>query len=271
MRAHGLQESGCPCRPRALTRRLPGIWKHVFGMKLGRIIPILLAGAVLGCRTAPREQDIWVAFGCVIPPYANFYEQPEEYPAYAIAEYTINEPYDERNDLKYLHESLRLCRSTFGKAFRAGRLQRFNSEDGYDPQKPEIEPECHAFIPFKPGFIVIAIQNRAEHHGESTFAASYKVAYIISTEQVLSDHYDFQRALQSAYIDRSPFRLDPPSPEEKKRGQYLAGHYRWVAIERHEALLRRGAGGAEPGGSADGSQTSGPGVNRTPEAAGFRP
>jgi hypothetical protein len=237
-------------------------------MKLRHLILVLLAGTILGCRTGPREQDTWVYFGHDLPTYTNFYEQLDEYPDYAIAEYTIDEPYDVRSDLRHLRESLRLCRTTFGKAFKTRKLQRFNSEDGYDQQTFETKPGYHAFLPFDPRFVLIAIQNRAEHKGASTFASSYKVAFIVPAEIVFSRSYDFEKVSRAAYVNRDPFRLDPPSAEEKKKGQYFVGHYRWVAIEMHEQLQAGRGGSAEPGGAANGNQPIRSATNSTSGPAG---
>ena len=111
------------------------------------------------------------------------------------------------------------------------QLKRWNIEIGHTPLR----------LPFSPTYVVIAIQNVAEHKGESTFAASYKVAYIVPSEMVFSDDYDFEKVSQAAYVDRAPFYFDAPSAEEAKHGWSPAERYKWLAIERHEAFLKSNA------------------------------
>ena len=236
-------------------------------MKAYQLIALLLACAVPGCG-APREQDIWVHFGDgPTPEYANFYEEFTKYPDYAIAEYPINEPYDPKNDLKHLGKSLRECRAAFGTAYKAKKLQRQNPQSGYDENLRE-RPNYRAFLPFSPRFVVFAIKNNAENKGAGSFAASYKVAYIIPIELLFAEPYNFDKAFQAAYVDRAPFYFDAPSPEEERKGWSPAERYKWLAIERHGALPKNKAEGAEPGGAANRSQPVQHGTNSTPLPAG---
>jgi hypothetical protein len=240
-------------------------------MKAHPFLAILLPLAIAGCERNPREQDIWAQFGDgPTPKYANFYEQFTKYPDYAIAEYRINEPYDPKNDLKHLRKSLRECRAAFGKACQKKNLQRQNPVSGYDENLRE-RPNYKTFLPFNPRFVVFAIQNSAEHKGASTFASSYKVAYIIPIELVFAEQFSFEKAVQAAYVDRAPFYVDLPSPEEERRGWSPEERYKWLAIERHAASLKSKAGGAEPGGAANRSPPVGSETNQTPAAAGSGP
>jgi hypothetical protein len=213
------------------------------------IVPLIFfIIAFSGGDRAIREQDVWVHYGDGAPPnYVNFYDEFAKYPDYAIAEYPINESYDARNDLKHLRKSIRQCRTTFGKAYRENKLRRTNPEDAYvDRIKFEVKPGWEYLLPFRPKYVVFAIRNNAEHTSKSTFATSYKVAYIIPTDLVFSEGFDFERALKSAYIDRSPFYFDAPSPEEEKTGWSPAERYKWPAIEQHEANMKKQAPLTEP-------------------------
>jgi hypothetical protein len=237
-------------------------------MKPHLFLAILLALAIAGCERTPRQQEIWVHFGDgPTPEYANFYEQFTKYPDYGIVEYPINEPYAPKNDLKYLRKSLGECRAAFGEAYKKKNLQYQNPLSGYDENGRE-RPNYRTFLPFHPRFVVFAIINHAEHKGASSFATSYKVAYIIPIELVFAEQYNFDTAVQAAYVDRAPFYFDAPSPEEERKGWSPAERYKWLAIERHEALARTKAGGAEPGGAANRSQPIHSETNQTSAAAG---
>ena len=208
-------------------------------MKMRYLFALLFVCSFLGCSTLTPQQTIWCQwerFGR--SDYSNFYDEYSKYPDYAIAVYGINENYDTQNDVKHVREAIRLCRQHFGKAFRARKLERENPEDGYT-HTFESKPGWRAEIPFDPHFVVIAIQNRAENKGVSSFVSSYKVAYIIPAELVFSRHFDFEKAMRSAFVDRSPFYFDAPPPDAKSWSP--AERYKWVAIERHEVYLRENA------------------------------
>ena len=235
-------------------------------MKAYHFIALLLAFAVPGCG-APREQDTWGHFvDGPIPEYANFYEEFTKYADYAIAEYPINEPYDPKNDLQHLRKSLRECRAAFGTAYKAKKLQRQNPQSGYDENLRE-RPNYRMFLPFSPRFVVFAIKNNAEYKGAGL---SYKVAYIIPVELVFAEQYNFDKAVQAAYVDRAPFYFDAPSPEEERKGWSPEERYKWLAIERHVALAQGKVGEAEPSGAANGRQPIRAETNETSSAAGSR-
>ena len=238
-------------------------------MRARHFIGLLLACALPGYG-APREQDIWVHFGDgPSPEYANFYEEFTKYSDYAIAVYAINEPYDPRSDLKHLGKSLRECRAAFGRAYTAKKLRRQNSRLGYDEHLRE-RPNDRAFFPFSPRFVVFAIKNNAEHKGAASFATSYKVAYIIPVELVFAERYSFDKAVHAAYVDRAPFYFEAPSPEKEKTGWSPAERYKWLAIERHQALPKTRATISEQDGAANGSQPIRSETNSTSSAAGSR-
>lgn len=239
-----------------------------FGMKRVHQVLLLLACAILGCKPGMREQDLWAHMGDgPAPDYYNFYEEFAKYPAYAIAEYPINEAYDRERDLKYLRDSLRLCRASFATAYRAGKLLCYNPKrlSIMDPNW-KASDETPALIPFKPVYLVVAIRNVAEHKGASTFATSYKVAYIVPIARVLGENYDFEEVARAAYMDRDPFYFDAPSPEAERNGWSPAERYKWLAIERHQAKLKIQSTVA--GGAANQSQPVGSDTNRTSSGAG---
>jgi hypothetical protein len=184
---------------------------------------------LLGCDTFTQKQQVWVHIGeDPIPDYANFYETFDKYPDYAIAEYRINESYNSQNDTKHLQEAISLCRATFKGAYEAKNLQRPTGSSA-------------TFIFWIPRYVLFAIQDVAGYPGSDSFDSSYKVAYIIPAEMVFSNQYDFQKAFQAAYIDRTPFHFDRPSPVEEAKGWSPAERYKWLAIERHEAHLNNKA------------------------------
>lgn len=199
------------------------------------LLVILIMLTIPGCGRSTREQNIWVHFGDgPTPEYANFYEEFPKYPDYAIVEYPINQHYNTNLDITYLRKSIRDCRAAFGKAYKTKTLQRFNANPG---SGENLRETADYKSPFNPRYIVFAIKNDAEHTGSSTFAASYKVAYIIPINMVLADPYSFKKAVQAAYVDRSPFYFEAPYEEEPK-GWSPNERYRWLAIERHESKMK---------------------------------
>ena len=207
-------------------------------MRARHFLVILLTLAVTACEPRERErtvceQDIWARLADgPIPEYANFYDEEfTKYPDYAIVQYSINERYDSKNDLNHLRYSLSECRAAFGAAYKAKHLRHQSGSE---------------FLPFTPRFVVFAIQNNAEHKGASTFTASYKVAYVIPIELVFAEHYSFDKAVQAAYVDRAPFYFVPLSPDEERGRWSPREHYKWLAIERHVALLKGKSVKADP-------------------------
>ncbi len=244
--------------------------KHSSCMKMRCILVLPFVCFLVGCSSLTPQERIWVQWERLgHSDYSNFYEEYSKYPDYAIAVYGIKENYDASNDVKHLRASIALCRHHFGKAYRAGKLQRTNPEDSYDTNTFEFKTGYQPDLPFQPRYVVIAISDAADYRGPSSFDSCYKVAYIIPADLVLSRRYDFQRALQAAYIDRNPFHVDRPSPEQEKTGWSPAERYKWLAIERHEAYLRSKTGSAEDG-AANGSQPIRSETNRTSSAAGSR-
>jgi len=240
-------------------------------MKTRCLLLCLFVCSFPGCSTLTPQDRIWCQwerFGR--SDYSNFYEEYSKYPDYAIAIYGIREHYDASNDVKHLRASIALCRQHFGSAYRAGKLERMNPEDGYDTHTFECKPGWQPELPFQPRYVVLAISNAADYRGPSSFDSCYKVAYIIPADLVFSSRYDFQRALQRAYIDRDPFHFDRPSPEQEKTGWSPAERYKWPAIDRHEAYLKSHKGSAELDGSANGSQPIRSATNSAPSAAGSR-
>jgi hypothetical protein len=239
-------------------------------MKKFHRVLLVLAFAVLGCKAQMQEQDLWAHMGDgPAPNYYNFYQQFAKYPAYAIAEYPIDESYDPQRDMKYLRDSLRLCRESFAKAYAAGKLLCYNPK-----HLPIVDPNWNdsdntpVLIPFKPAYLVVAVRNVREHKGASTFAASYKVAYIVPVGMVLGDHYDFDDVSRAAYVDRDPFHFEAPSQGEEWGGPSYGERFKWLAIERHQTGLKTKSAVAEPGGAANRGQPVGSQTNRTSSTAG---
>jgi hypothetical protein len=182
--------------------------------------------AVLGCDrpatpVAPRPQTLWTTSGeGGIPTYQNFYTTFDKYPDYAIATYEINEQYDAGKDMEHLADAVRLCRGDFGNAWRTRSIERW---DGRTSRA----------APFKPCFVVIALKNRADHKGESTFAGSYRAAWLMAAGDLFDETKSVGALSKQAVMDREPFAFDPPP--DPQQGWSPSERYHWRIIERHMA------------------------------------
>ena len=238
--------SKASCRPRqlsmpqAIMKSKPSGWsgfdrwvEGTAAMALRTSAVILLALLpVVGCdrpttRAASRPHTLWLSSGGnesgPFPAYQNFYETYDKYPGYALATYEIDEAYDSAKDLKHLADAVHLCRRDFGAAFRSGTLTRWQSNSA---------------VPFKPEFVVVALHNRKDHSGESTFDASYRVAWLIPASRLFDDGISAQDLVANVTPDRRPFAHDP-LPE----GSYYPVELcHWRIIERHMAVTTQPAG-----------------------------
>jgi len=133
------------------------------------------------------------------PDYVNFYSTDERFPTYLLCEYPVNEStYDQAKESKWFAEALNQIRDT----------------------------GTNQFPPFK--WIAVAVRNRAEHLGATTFQKSFKVAAIFSAEDVFDKSRDISFLIIHADMDRSPFFYDEqqPTPGQQQR---------WMIVERHAA------------------------------------
>ena len=151
--------------------------------------------------------------------YQNVYETFDKYPGYAIATYEIDESYDQNQDLNHFAQSVNQCRKAFGPAWKAGTLMRV-SDDGLN------------FTPFSPDFIVIALHNRRDHTNASTFAGSYRIAWLIPAADIFNENKDASALAAKAFIDRKPFYFAPP-PDPTNYSPLKQFH--WLIIEHHMA------------------------------------
>jgi len=130
------------------------------------------------------------------PMGVNFYEIDDRYPAYLLCMYDVEENhYDQANEPKWFEAALQQIRSSGSQKF------------------PQIK------------WIAVAIFNRAEHKGESTFEQSFKVGAIFNASDVFDQSHDPLQLVGKTETDRHPFKYDQPSEPQQ----------RWLIVEQHAA------------------------------------
>jgi hypothetical protein len=74
--------------------------------------------------------------------------------------------------------------------------------------------------------VAVAIHNRAEQKGVSTFEQSFKVGAIFKASDVFDSSCDLSQLTARADMNRHPFKYDPqqPTPGEQQR---------WLVVEQH--------------------------------------
>ncbi len=126
----------------------------------------------------------------------SFYEKDVRYPGYLLCSYDVSENhYDATNEPEWLESALLQVRGRGRAAF------------------PTVS------------WIAVAICNRAEHKGVSTFEQSFKSAAVFSASDVFNFEVDLQMISSDAKMDRHPFKYEPEG-ETKQR---------WLIVERHAA------------------------------------
>jgi hypothetical protein len=128
------------------------------------------------------------------PIAVNFYQVYKEYPGYLLCLYDVDEtPYRSNDEVKWFTNSLVQIRSQ-GKA-------RF----------PKIE------------WVAVAIFNRAEYQGASTFERCFKVGAIFRADDVFDPRHDFIAIMSTAQRDRKPFKYEATNNLQQ----------RWLVVERN--------------------------------------
>ena len=130
------------------------------------------------------------------PMGVNFYQIDDRYPTYLLCMYDVEEShYDQVDEPGWFEKALQQIRSSGSQKF------------------PPIK------------WIAVAIFNRAEHKGASTFEQSFKVGAIFSAGDVFDQSRDPLQLVGKTETDRHPFKYDQPSEPQQ----------RWLIVERHAA------------------------------------
>lgn len=133
------------------------------------------------------------------PDYVNFYSTDDHYPGYLLCEYPVDEAqYFQTNEPGWFKAALEQIRKL-------------------GPQK---------FPPIK--WVAVAIHNRAEQKGASTFEQSYKVGAIFKASDVFNRSCSLSQMIAHAAMDRHPFEYDTSQPTPGDR-------QRWLIVEQHAA------------------------------------
>jgi hypothetical protein len=136
------------------------------------------------------------------PIHINLYDVNDKYPEYLLCEYDVDEKaYNKIGEHTWIEDALIQIRHHGQKSF------------------PQVE------------WVVVAINNRAEHRGVSTFEQSFKVGAIFKAGDVFNSLHNLSAIVAEAQLDHHPFKYDPqqPTPGEQQR---------WVIVERHAAVNR---------------------------------
>jgi hypothetical protein len=137
------------------------------------------------------------------PPYENFYSIDDRTPSYLLCEYpVVEDAYDARNEAIWFKGSLAQIR--------------------------QVGPK--QFPPLK--WIAVAIRNRAQHKGTSTFEQSFKVAALFRASDVFDSRVDLSQLVAHAEMDLHPFKWDLSQPTP-------GGQQRWLIVEKHAASNSR--------------------------------
>lgn len=167
-----------------------------------------------------RPQSLW---GQVrhefVQPWKNLYEFDFRYPDHGISIFVIDElPYRKEMNRKYLSYSINQCRESFGDAYRLQSLLR-PAMDG----RP---------IPFSIKFVVIIIQNRAEHQNTRSFEKSHKFGVVLPASEVFDTSKDTNSIAETCELDYFPISFSIPTAEEEKNGYSPMSHLRYLVIDR---------------------------------------
>jgi hypothetical protein len=126
----------------------------------------------------------------------NFYQIDDRYPTYLLCMYDVEENhYDQVDEPGWFEKALQQIRSSGSQ------------------KVPPIK------------WIAVAIFNRAEHKGASTFEQSFKVGAIFSASDVFDQSRDPLQLVAQTELNRHPFKDDPQGEPQQ----------RWVIVEQHAA------------------------------------
>lgn len=131
--------------------------------------------------------------GLPLPLGVNFYERDKRYPGYLLCTYHISESrYDRDREKEWLRAALAQIR-------QQGR-QRF----------PPIM------------WIAVAVFNRGDYRGPSTFERCYRAGAIFAVKEVFDGEHDLQQMVARTQVDRYPLV-----------GDSQGNLSRWTMVERH--------------------------------------
>jgi hypothetical protein len=135
--------------------------------------------------------------GRPLPDFVDFYSINDRYPEYLLCEYDVDKS--------------RYLQADEPGWFKAGLGQIRSSGS-------------RKFPPIK--WVAVAIVNRAEHKGASTFEQSYKIAAVFKASDVFDSSRSLSELVAHAEMDRQPFMYDvsQPTPGDQQR---------WLIVERH--------------------------------------
>jgi hypothetical protein len=143
------------------------------------------------------------------PILQNFYEVLDEYPAYLVCIYDVDESYyDSSKEPSWFQASLLQIRNS-------GRRRFYSVDRGR-----------HSILPLK--WVAVIIRNRAEHMGASTFEQSHKAGAIFNIDEVFDPSCNLSQLVVAVQMDRHPFVYNPKWSEDD----------RWVIVKRHAATTR---------------------------------